>query len=146
MNRLPFVESTELFGGNGGGPFKPTKEIDWNPNLRVQKIKVACGTMVDSLQLVMTDGKSTYEMPKMGGNGGQKTEWTIPQGDYITRISLYYSQYLNGIQFHTNGGKSSPFFGSALECNAEVEIRGNLLAIGGRYGSLVDAIQFFYWS
>ena len=146
MNRLPFVESTKFFGGNGGATFNPSIELDWNPNLRVQKIKVAHGAMVDSVQLIMTDGMTTYEMPKLGGNGGNKSEWFVPQGEYIHRITMRYAQYLNGIQFHTNTGKSSPFFGKQTGSTADIEIRGNLLAIGGRSGSIVDAIQFFYWS
>lgn len=146
MNQLPYVEMSQQYGGNGGNPFNPQHEIDFNPNLRVQKIRVRHGGMIDSIQFVLTDGMNLYELPKLGGNGGTQSEWDVPYGEYITKITVRYNQYCCGLQFFTNTGKFSPFFGKQIGNTADVDIKGNLLSYGGRSGSLVDAIQFFYWS
>lgn len=40
MNQLPYVEMSQQYGGKGGNPFNPQHEIDFSPNLRVQKVRV----------------------------------------------------------------------------------------------------------
>ena len=78
MNQLPYVEMSQQYGGKGGNPFNPQHEIDFSPNLRVQKVRVGHGGMIDSVQFVLTDGMNLYELPKLGGNGGTHAEWDVP--------------------------------------------------------------------
>ena len=42
--------------------------------------------------------------------------------------------------------QESSLFGKQIGNTADVDIKGNLLSYGGRCGSIIDAIQFFYWS
>ena len=53
---------------------QPSARNDFSPNLRVQKVRVGHGGMIDSVQFVLTDGMNLYELPKLGGNGGTHAE------------------------------------------------------------------------
>lgn len=143
---IPNVEQTQFFGGSGGQPYVAKAQLEFNPNLRLCKIKMRSGDLIDSIQFVFTDGMNQYELPAMGGNGGRPSEFIIPQGEVIQKIIVKHSQYLSGLQFITNTGKCSPMFGKGAGKHSEVIVNGNLLAYGGRSGALIDAIQFYYWN
>lgn len=43
---------------------------------------------------------------------GTKTVWKVPDGEKIVRVEGQYGNYLNRLQFFTDGGSSSPVFGT----------------------------------
>lgn len=61
----------------------------------------------------------------------------LPYGEFITKITVRYNQYCCGLQFFTNTGKFSPFFGKQIGNTADVDIKGNLLSYGGRWDLLL---------
>lgn len=138
------IAKTDSFGGKGGSEYQPSKKIQFSPNLRIAKINMRSGNAVDCIQFVMTDGMQFYELEKMGGNGGKASEFVVPQGQYITEIIVYHQPYCEGLQFKTNAGLTSQLFGKGKGSQAVVPINGNLIAYGGRCGSNIDAIQFYY--
>ena len=146
MSRPINIQVSQKCGGNGGQEFRPQKKVEFNPNLRVTKVRARYGDMLDSLQFVLSDGYNTYELEKIGGNGGNATEWEVPQGQYITRIFVTHNQFITSVQFVLSGGNSSPIFGKRAGQNTEIPLNGNLLAYGGRAGSIIDQIQFYSWN
>lgn len=138
------VVATDFYGGKGGNAFKPAKQITFNPNLRISKINIRSGDSIDSIQFFMTDGMQMYELEKLGGNGGKAGEFVVPQGQYITEITVCHQPYCEGLQFKTNGGVTSQMFGKGRGTKTVIPVNGNLIGYGGRSGGLIDAIQFFY--
>ena len=143
---VPNIEQTQVFGGNGGSAYVAKKQIEFNTNFRLSKIKMRSGDLIDSIQFIFTDGSNQHELPAMGGTGGKPGEFIIPQGEIIQKIIVKHSKYLSGLQFITNTGRTSQMFGKGAGQRSEVNINGNLLAYGGRAGALIDAIQFYYWN
>ena len=143
---LPKIYKTKNIGGNGGGVFKPNKNIDFSPNLQLKQIKIGAGDALDSIQFVFSDGMQNIELSKIGGDGGNKHEWNIPMNQMVSEIRLWVGNMINGIQFFTQSGESSPVYGRKTGNLEKVMINGKLLSYGGRCGACVDQITFYYWS
>ena len=99
---------------------------------RIKRLMVNSYWGIDALQVEYenhtTQPPSLYQSIKVGGNGGAYKEWSINNGDYITKVSGTWGRQgpknpqhdINTLQFHTHKGTSSPIFGGENP-NKEVE-------------------------
>jgi hypothetical protein len=46
--------------------------------LDLKRIHIRSGTMIDNLQLFLSDGVTQLYTPAVGGMGGGPAEWTVP--------------------------------------------------------------------
>jgi cyanobactin cluster PatC/TenC/TruC protein len=93
------------------------------PQSRIKRLMLRCAGAIDSLQVeyenLATQPPSLYQSLKAGGNGGAYKEWSINNGDYITKISgtcgsrgpSYPNLNIVSLQFHTHKGLTSQIFG-----------------------------------
>ncbi|MGB6300438.1 MAG: LamG-like jellyroll fold domain-containing protein, partial [Rivularia sp. (in: cyanobacteria)] len=93
------------------------------PQSRIKRLMLRCAGAIDSLQVeyenLATQPPSLYQSLKAGGNGGAYKEWSINNGDYLTKISgtcgsrgpSYPNLNIVSLQFHTHKGLTSQIFG-----------------------------------
>ena len=85
----------------------------------------------------------------MNINKGGLDSFTVDQGDYINQVEIWSGRYVDAIQFHTNNGKSSRKYGGGGGGYSSVYAPftgAQLIAISGRSGGLLDAIQLVWKS
>jgi hypothetical protein len=110
--------------------------------------KVVLATKYDVQSCNPLPLKDPYQIPSVGGGGGDKFRFILPEGakfssvavssgDEVDRLTINY--ILNGVPkdttFGGNGGRSQP--GKALN-NLKI------IGISGRYGDRIDKIRFHY--
>lgn len=103
-------------------------------------VRVWQGKFVDAIQLVYADGT---ESKKIGGRGGAKVDWQVPRGESIVGLNVKHGWLVDGMQFRTDGGSRSPWFGGAggnHEKTFNAPHGQSLLGIQGGSGSLIDSI------
>ncbi len=110
-------------GGSISGTDFQILPKDTAPQSRVKKVFVNAGWAIDALQVEYENPVSipgeTYLSDLVGGRGGTKGEFSIPAGDYLTKISGTWGMSAPGrpkqeivtIQFETKKGVKSPVFG-----------------------------------
>jgi len=69
--------------------------------MRVSRINIRCGSHIDQIQLVLTDGIQTVELSRHGGIGGSELNYTVPDGHRITKTSKSPSLALQNIFIYT---------------------------------------------
>lgn len=66
---------TEQFGTDGGQSFE---SIYNSTTLDLKRVHIRSGSMIDNLQLFLSDGVTQLYTPAVGGMGGGPAEWTVP--------------------------------------------------------------------
>ena len=139
------LTSSPCFGGNGGTPFD-----DGYYNIRITRIAIRAGDVVDRISITYYNGKVT----SYGGNGGQEGSITLEHGEYVTEIRVRARKVVQCLTFVTSmgrqlgpcGGKGILFWDS---CGAEMVVKAPkgsmLIGITGRGGKFLDSIGF-HWS
>ncbi|CAF1188485.1 unnamed protein product [Rotaria sp. Silwood1] len=133
-------------GGDGGGPFTDLDAINTSCISIPKSINVRCGSSVDSIQITyQTADAISSPAPKRGGDGGVYYSFELGPDERIVKVTGSTGYLVDGLQFTTNKGKTSPYCGGTGASNFTEQYPGYVLwYISGRYGSLVDQIQF-HW-
>lgn len=100
---------------------------------------------ISSFQFELCDNKSLILSPLIGHKTNRENTWTVPKGEYVSKIILYYEHFLHGIVFETNKGSMSPIFGSQTFEKKEIEIKGSLVSFGGTYSNYITSVYFIYY-
>jgi hypothetical protein len=82
-------------------------------------------------------------------NKGGLDSFTVAQGDYINQVEIWSGRLIDGIQFRTKNGQSSRKFGGGGGGYSSVYAPfpgAQLIAISGRSGRFLDAIQLIWKS
>ena len=121
-----------LYGGGGGSAFN-------TEGFSVKSIRIRSGSLIDSIQLVYSNGQTSGYY---GGGGGTPVQFDLNCVDeYVVAIFGRSGAMVDSLTFVTNlgrifgpygGGGGNPF--QVSQCN----LRG----IYGRSGSMIDAIGF----
>lgn len=76
--------------------------------MNVAEIHGGCGHYVDWMLFKFSNAdQNKYETsPRIGRSGGTTKQMTIRQGDRISRFSIYYKSWIQGITVHTRKGDS----------------------------------------
>ncbi len=119
--KLTPLDKDYSFGGNGGTEF---------PLEAVKSIAIRHGVNVDAIVVNGT---------KHGGSGGTATKTLeLAAGEYINKIEVSSSLFVNYLKITTNKGNSIE--GGKKDGKTET-IGGEVLAIGGRQGNLLDQLK-----
>jgi len=96
--------------------------------------------------LQYSNGKTSYLTPAFGSSSvGTSLTFNVPTGQFISSINVCpYSSKIVGLQFFTNLGQKSAFFGdTAYIYNCKVvNLPGGLTGIGGYNNSYINALYF----
>jgi hypothetical protein len=127
--------SVSQFGGGGGHDF------DSGANLSgVVAVTVRRRHVIDAIRLHFDDGTTTASL---GGRRGHATTWRLPAGHRIVRVDVWSAQYVDAVQFTTDGGYVSPKFGGGggtrHTCTAATEAH-SLVGLFGRAQGWMDAL------
>ncbi len=110
----------------------------------ITKVEVRHGGEIDGLRLYYGVNKVTG--PWHGGKGGKKREtWDVPAGENIVRVEGQSGDRIDNLQFFTDKGHSSPYFGGGKKDNpfkAQDATGRPLRTVVGRSGSRVDRLTF----
>ncbi len=148
------LTTSPLYGGTSGGTFFD----DGHCNLRIMRIAIRSGDVVDSISVTYYTGKVVH----YGGYGGTEESITLPPGEWITEVHVCHTRKLvHGLSFTTNLQRSLGSCGGrkqnggfllfdGINCNAETAVvkapEGQMLiGIKGRAGKFLDCIGF-HWS
>jgi hypothetical protein len=52
----------------------------------------------------MSDGVNSELLPAIGGTAGNKSEWVVPEGQYITQAEIWWTGAITSLSFITNQG------------------------------------------
>lgn len=128
-----------FYGGNGGNSFAD----NLTETTALVGLIVYSGEMVDSIQGVFsTTSGSTITGTRYGGDGGDRHEIKLDQGDYIVRVEGRAGDKIDQVKFLTaRGAQFGPYGGGG----------GNPFTISGvhvggfygRSGSLIDQLGVF---
>lgn len=97
----------------------------------VTAINVSSGGLLDSIQLVHSNGVVTS---KVEGNGGGFSTFNIPESVFIKQIKLRVGDVIDAIQFCLSNGVVSPHYGG--NGGGEVVFDGNGMQLVGIEGSV----------
>lgn len=59
----------------------------------------------------MSDGVEVEFSGEYGGNGGSYKIWKVPDNEHITQYIIRSGSRVDALQFFTDQGNSSPYFG-----------------------------------
>lgn len=84
-----------------------------NPLIKVNTFIVRHGDLVNTIQLLFTDGVRSVFSPTFGTNyNAAYAEWVVPEDEFITQVEYtVYAGYLRGFNLITDKGHKSPRFG-----------------------------------
>ena len=133
---------TLVYGGNGGSCFEDRTPT--NPMMRVVKVILISGALLEAIQLVLCDGVRVIVTPNRGGNGGVQKEFIVPDDEWISQIEVRALSKVDSIRFITNKGTMSEKFGGNGGVFNLVTLNGPLVGLKGRYGSVIEQIGFIY--
>ncbi|MEM6475221.1 MAG: jacalin-like lectin [Pseudomonadota bacterium] len=147
------MPKTDLYGGAGGNPFDDHQSL--GSLGKIQEITVYSGDWIDAIEVSYV-GRSTNEIVKHGGSGGNKHRFVLDPDEYITKIELGYFPdksgssekgsgiVLNRLKFFTDkDDRESPVFGKGVAKElVELPDGGLLTSFFGRSGDYLDAIGF----
>ena len=145
------IVSSDLYGGDGGGPFNDLVDDSSAAKSRhITEIVMRSGSIIDGVGATYSDGTTTF----YGGDGGGLHRLVLKKGEYITEVTVRYGKLVTELKFTTNtgrslsrGGKGSLILGGLNSSVVTVKAPGRfyaLCAMSGRFGKYLDAIQF-HW-
>ncbi|XP_072958057.1 protein GOS9-like [Typha angustifolia] len=130
------------WGGDGGNPF------DMGAATRLLDIRIRHGGAIDAIQIMyVKDGKIQWT-PQYGGNGGDLTEITLQEGEFLRSISGYYGNFqdmhlVRSLTFATNLSTYGPY-GEQEGTTFSIPLEdGKIEGFFGRYGRLLDAVGVY---
>jgi len=127
---IPPVTTKLIFTGTYGGSNGVSYSFDLSlikPYMKVKKVDVCSGTVIDSIQFTLVDGLGNLlTLARHGGNGGVCSDWTLDDNEHIKTIELYTGKYINskvvvGLSFITNKGNNK-FWGSKGQYNVCIRL------------------------
>ena len=139
---VPTTDELPTFGGTGGRPFNDADEaFNRGP---ITKVEVRHGDEIYGLRLYY--GANKVAGSWHGGNGGKKLEtWDVPAGEFIVRVEGQSGDRIDNLQFFTDRGNSSPYFGGSKNNHPFIamdEANRPLRTIKGQAGSSIDRLTF----
>lgn len=144
------IVSSELYGGDGGGPFNDLVDSSSAKSRYITEIELRSGLIIDGVGATYSDGNTTY----YGGDGGGLHRLVLKKGEYITEVTVRYGKLVTELTFVTNtgrslsrGGQGSIILGGLNLSVVTVKAPGRfyaLCALSGRSGKYLDAVQF-HW-
>lgn len=99
---------SHICGGVDGRPFQFASR-----HYTLVGVKGRYASYINGLQFLFYDTKEEkfVESPPFGQITGERFELVCEKEDWISRVSIWSSSYINAIQFETSKGKKSPVFG-----------------------------------
>ena len=138
------VVSSEIYGGDGGGPFS---DLVAAKNRRITEIAIQSGAIIDGIGASFSDGTTTF----YGGDGGGLHRLVLKSGECITEVTVVCGKLVTGLTFTTNtgrtlsrGGAGSILLGGLNSSVVTLKAPGRfyaLVGLSGRFGKYLDAIQ-----
>ena len=135
-----FFYNSKMYGGHGGREFEEAP-ID-NAAMFVRRVYLRTHTLLDSIQVEVSDGEQTHLMPVHGGFGGDFKIWEVPNGEFITEIEMKTGAMVDSIIFITDKGTRSPRYGGDGGSVKHIQLVGRLVGLRGRAGAYIDALGF----
>lgn len=121
------------------GPFGLPRDLFTPSSRGISGVKVWSGNLIDAIQLVYGDGKTSQ---KVGGQGGQLNTFSIEPGEYIRSISGKYDDVIHSITITTNNNRRATFGGGGGKQNYyfEAPLNHRIYGITGLMGQYINAI------
>jgi hypothetical protein len=136
--------TTRIFGGSGGNGFTDSQPP---AGARVAEVRIRCGEIVDSVQLIyaLSDGRTSMA-PMHGGSGGRENVYRLDADEYIIGLSGRYGESIDSLSIHTNKRTSQPYGGRGGDRDFQIEVPSGNQAVGfaGQAGDRLDAIGLTY--
>lgn len=136
---------TDSFGGFGG-EFTEFYSNDWY----FTRVRGRSGDWIDQISFDF-ENRSTGELETIyeyGGEGGEPFDWSLPEGENITKISVWavQNQFVHGLEFSLEGGDAA-MIGKQTGQKFEIDLTGKKLSgFRLRSGAYVDQISLFLTS
>jgi hypothetical protein len=130
-----------LAGGAGGTLFL----ADLTRARRVNRVTVYHGRYIDAFKVeyVDPDGR-LVETPRIGGNGGQESNMTFADDEFITEVVARYGGYIDKLVIKTNKRPQGLAFGGGGGNGEKTwTVRSNderIVSFWGRSGAYIDAL------
>jgi serine/threonine protein kinase len=159
-----FLKNSSLYGSSSGTEFYDiylsyyiskisisSSDTMSRSLLYLDRLSAASSSKINSIQIEFSNGENSFSNGINGGTGGTSlSNFTVPNGQYISTILICYGSYLNQIQFKTNQGNQSFVYGSRYDgtCST-LNINGppGLVGIGGFADtSGINGIYFTYFT
>lgn len=132
---------TSCYGSSVGDHFTDTQT--GNPLMEVRQVLINSSIFVGSLRFLLSDGVNSEYTPNHGGSGGSDHVWSVPYGESISQIEVWYNCCdAHGIRFSTNQGTQSDIFGRTTETNVLINLEGKLVGISGYNDFQITEICF----
>jgi len=134
---------SEVYGGSTGNFFFTNQ----NSSSFIQQVRIrSVSSLINAIQFQFSNGYLTQVYGDSSSGNGTASTFIVPAGQYITSIQAYFIDYsnINGIQFFTNLGSQSSFYGNAIGSFDIVNLPGGLVNVGGYYAS--SAVNGLYFA
>lgn len=126
---------TEAFGGTTGVSFEETSSS------KITNIEIRAGMYLDAVNVTRQDGT----VVKHGGNGGTLHSFHLDNDEYICKIELGYSKFIDQLTFFTTKDRKYGPYGRTTGRLKTIDFgKGVLCGFLGRSGAYVDAIGFIF--
>lgn len=131
---------TSMYGGSNGGYFQDSSLS--NTLMRVKKVYISSGSLLDGIQFMLSDGVNTYTTAWHGGVGGGVSTFELQDDEYITQIEVRSGKYVDAVTFYTNKGYKSKRYGGGGGGSYMLYVGPYLVGMYGKSGKYIDAIGF----
>ncbi|XP_078150668.1 mannose/glucose-specific lectin-like [Carex rostrata] len=133
-------------GGTGG----TVKDMNVDGITRIVKISIRHGGAIDALTVRFLRNGREESTEQWGRSGGQLTEFTLRDSEYITSVKGHYGEFnfnkwvvVKSLKFETNLGSYGPYGdenGVPFELSAN---GGQIIGFHGRPGEYLDALGVY---
>ncbi|XP_078150321.1 agglutinin-like [Carex rostrata] len=133
-------------GGTGG----TVKHMNVDGITRIVKISIRHGGAIDALTVRFLRNGREESTEQWGRSGGQLTEFTLRDSEYITSVKGHYGEFnfnkwvvVKSLKFETNLGSYGPYGdenGVPFELSAN---GGQIIGFHGRPGEYLDALGVY---
>jgi hypothetical protein len=79
--------------------------------MELRKITTRASEFLYNIKFYFSDGFQEYNSPKFGVGSDGDNVFTIPDGEYISRIKVRSGSFIDSLQFITNSGTMSSHIG-----------------------------------
>ena len=135
-----------------GKPLYFEDNVEYTRLMRVDQIKIRCGSHIDKIQLILIDdiwyNSKAYLLPH-GGDGGSEFNYYVPYGHYITKIEIWHRSAVNALRFTTNKGDVSQIFGKNDYPDDKYNIvyapnNSHLIGLKGKSSKILNMVTFIW--
>ncbi|KAJ3427658.1 jacalin-related lectin [Anaeramoeba flamelloides] len=131
--------TTECKGGNGGGYFSLAPELETDPIISITIAK-GWNDYVGKIKITYSNNRTV----ETGRGNGNATTLNLGPDEYINRIDIYYSSYVEFLKITTNEGNSIET-GNQYRGSKHVLLQDKrLIGFYGHSGDWLDAIGCLY--